>query len=65
MQPIPYFGEEFKGDWIVERKIDGWRLQVMATLQAARAFLLGLILELAKSRGLNRVIFCAVAKRGI
>ncbi len=41
------------------------RFQVMATLQAARAFLLGLILELAKSRGLNRVIFCAVAKRGI
>ncbi len=29
MQPIPYFGEEFKGDWIVERKIDGWRLQVI------------------------------------
>ncbi len=29
MQPIPYFGEEFKGDWIVEPKIDGWRLQVI------------------------------------
>jgi len=40
------------------------RFQVMATLQAARAFLLGLILELAKSWGLNRVIFCAAAKRG-
>ena len=40
------------------------RFQVMATLQAARAFLLGLLLELAKSRGINRVIFCAAAKRG-
>jgi len=63
MQPIPYFGEEFKGDWIVEPKIDGWRLQVMATLQAARAFLLGLPLESAKSWGLNRAIFYAEAKR--
>ncbi|MEO0130948.1 MAG: hypothetical protein ABIK76_04585 [candidate division WOR-3 bacterium] len=29
MQPIPYFGEEIKGDWIYEPKIDGWRLQVI------------------------------------
>ncbi len=29
MQPIPYFGEELKGDWIYEPKIDGWRLQVI------------------------------------
>ncbi len=34
------------------------------SLQAARTFLLGLILELAESWGLNRVIFCAAAKRG-
>ncbi len=40
------------------------RFRVMATLQAARAFLLGLLLELAKSWGLNRVIFCAAVKRG-
>jgi len=29
MQPIPYFGEELAGDWIVEPKIDGWRLQII------------------------------------
>ena len=29
MQPIPYFGEELSGDWIVEPKIDGWRLQII------------------------------------
>lgn len=29
MQPIPYLGEEIKGDWIYEEKIDGWRLQVI------------------------------------
>jgi hypothetical protein len=23
MQPIPYFGEKLKGEWIVEPKIDG------------------------------------------
>lgn len=40
------------------------RFQVMATLQAARAFLLGLPLESAKSWGLNRAIFYAAAKRG-
>ncbi len=29
MQPIPYFGEKLKGDWSVEPKIDGWRLQII------------------------------------
>lgn len=29
MQPIPYFGEKIEGDWIVEPKIDGWRLEVI------------------------------------
>jgi ATP-dependent DNA ligase len=29
MQPIPYFGEKLKGDWIVEPKIDGWRMQII------------------------------------
>ncbi len=29
MQPIPYFGEPLKGDWIVEPKVDGWRLEVI------------------------------------
>ena len=36
----------------------------MATLQAARAYLLGLPLVRAKSWGLNRAIFYAAAKRG-
>jgi len=36
----------------------------MAVLQAARAFLLGMPLYLAKSWGLNRAIFYAAAKRG-
>ena len=40
------------------------RFQVMAVLQAARAFLLGMPLYLAKSWGLNRAIFYAAAKRG-
>uniref|UniRef100_A0A7C4XAP4 Uncharacterized protein n=1 Tax=candidate division WOR-3 bacterium TaxID=2052148 RepID=A0A7C4XAP4_UNCW3 len=40
------------------------RFQVMATLQAARAFVLGLPIESAKSFGLNRAIFYAAAKRG-
>ncbi len=40
------------------------RFQVMATLQAARALLLGLPEETAKSWGLNRAIFYAAAKRG-
>ncbi|HDH63143.1 MAG TPA: hypothetical protein ENF66_00445 [Firmicutes bacterium] len=40
------------------------RFQVMATLQAARAYVLGLSLEEAKSFGLNRAIFYAAAKRG-
>jgi len=40
------------------------RFQVMATLQAARAYALGLPLERAKSWGLNRAIFYAAAKRG-
>ena len=40
------------------------RFQVMATLQAARAKVLGLSDEEAKSFGLNRAIFYAAAKRG-
>lgn len=40
------------------------RFQVMAVLQAARAHLLGLPIESAKSFGLNRAIFYAAAKRG-
>jgi len=40
------------------------RFQVMATLQAARAVLLGLSVGQAKSWGLNRAIFYAAAKRG-
>lgn len=40
------------------------RFQVMATLQAARASVLGMKLHEAKSWGLNRAIFYAAAKRG-
>jgi hypothetical protein len=40
------------------------RFQVMATLQAARAYVLGLPMLQAKSWGLNRAIFYAAAKRG-
>ena len=40
------------------------RFQVMALLQAARAYILGLPLESAYSWGLNRSIFIAAAKRG-
>ena len=40
------------------------RFQVMAVLQAARAYVLGLPLESAYSWGLNRAIFIAAAKRG-
>lgn len=40
------------------------RFQVMATLQAARAQVLGLPLASAKSWGLNRAIYYAAAKRG-
>lgn len=40
------------------------RFQVMALLQAARAYLLGMPLDSAKSWGLNRAIFYAAAKRG-
>jgi len=40
------------------------RFQVMALLQAARAYTLGLPLESAHSWGLNRAIFYAAAKRG-
>lgn len=29
MQPIPYFGEKLEGEWIVEPKIDGWRLEII------------------------------------
>lgn len=40
------------------------RFQVMATLQAARAYVLGMSVASAKSFGLNRAIFYAAAKRG-
>ncbi|MBI3286834.1 MAG: hypothetical protein HYZ68_02175 [Chloroflexi bacterium] len=40
------------------------RFQVMAILQAARAYTLGLPEESAKSFGLNRAIFYSAAKRG-
>jgi len=40
------------------------RFVVMATLQAARAFELGLPIDSALSWGLNRAIFYAAAKRG-
>jgi len=40
------------------------RFQVMATLQAARAFVIGLPLDASLSWGLNRAIFYAAAKRG-
>jgi hypothetical protein len=40
------------------------RFQVMATLQAARAFVLDMPEPLARSWGLNRAIFYAAAKRG-
>lgn len=40
------------------------RFQVMATLQAARAYVLGKPIEEAKSFGLNRAIFYAAAKKG-
>ncbi|MEM3693661.1 MAG: hypothetical protein QXI39_06550 [Candidatus Bathyarchaeia archaeon] len=40
------------------------RFQVMAVLQAARAFVLGLPPDLALSWGLNRAIFYAAAKKG-
>lgn len=40
------------------------RFQVMAVLQAARAYVLGYPIVSAKSFGLNRAIFYAAAKRG-
>jgi hypothetical protein len=40
------------------------RFQVMATLQAARAYVLGMPITSAKSWGLNRAIFYAAAKKG-
>ncbi|RKX68601.1 hypothetical protein DRP53_10400 [candidate division WOR-3 bacterium] len=40
------------------------RFQVMALLQAARAYVLGMSETSAKSWGLNRAIFYAAAKRG-
>ena len=40
------------------------RFQVMATLQAARAYVLGMPVASAKSFGLQRAIFYAAAKRG-
>lgn len=29
MQPIPYFGEKLEGVWIWEKKLDGWRMQII------------------------------------
>lgn len=29
MQPIPYFGEKIRDEWIYEPKIDGWRMQIV------------------------------------
>jgi ATP-dependent DNA ligase len=29
MQPIPYFGEKIRDEWIYEPKIDGWRMQII------------------------------------
>ena len=40
------------------------RFQVMATLQAARAYVLGMPITSAKSFGIQRAIFYAAAKRG-
>ncbi len=40
------------------------RFQVMAILQSARAYILGMDIESAKSFGLNRAIFYAAAKKG-
>ncbi len=40
------------------------RFQVMATLQAARAYVLGMPMASAKSFGIQRAIFYAAAKRG-
>ncbi|MDH5683083.1 MAG: hypothetical protein OEZ20_01250 [candidate division WOR-3 bacterium] len=40
------------------------RFQVMATLQAARAYVSGMSVASAKSWGLNRAIFYAAAKKG-
>ena len=40
------------------------RFQVMAVLQAARAYLLGMPLDSAKSLGVSRAIFYAAARRG-
>jgi len=40
------------------------RFQVMATLQAARAYVLGMEIGTAKSWGMNRAIFYAAAKKG-
>lgn len=40
------------------------RFQVMATLQAARAYVLGMSVASAKSWGLNRAVFYAAAKKG-
>lgn len=43
-------------------KVD--RFQIMAVLQAARAYALGLELAAAKSWGLNRAIFYTLARKG-
>ncbi len=40
------------------------RFQIMATLQAARAYVLGMPVASAKSFGLQRAVFYAAAKRG-
>lgn len=43
MQPIPYFGEKLNGEWIVEPKIDGWRLEIIK--EKGKVFFFGRRLE--------------------
>jgi len=38
MQPIPYFGEDLKGEWIYEPKLDGWRMQIVKTYEGKIKF---------------------------
>lgn len=38
MQPIPYWREKLKGEWIIEPKIDGWRMQIIKYLDGKVEF---------------------------
>lgn len=49
---------------MARKRLPVGRFQVMAMLQAARAYVLGLSIDSSKSFGLNRAIFYAAAKRG-